>query len=89
MPVIARFYGIVVKMFYNEHNPPHFHVEYAEFDVIVFIKSLEVSGFLPAKAKKRVLAWTKKYQSELLENWERSMNNEPFIILGDENVTRN
>jgi hypothetical protein len=42
MPEISRFLGIIIRMFYNEHNPPHFHAYYNEFKAEIDIKSLEI-----------------------------------------------
>jgi hypothetical protein len=51
MPEVSRFYGIVIKMFYDEHNPPHFHAEYGEYEVLVNINTLAIiGGRLPARA---------------------------------------
>ena len=51
MPEICRFYGIVIKMYFADHAPPHFHAEYAEHEVRIAIDSLAVvSGALPARA---------------------------------------
>jgi hypothetical protein len=49
MPEVSRFYGIVVKMFYDDHNPPHFHAEYGEHEALVNINTLAIlGGSLPA-----------------------------------------
>ena len=70
MPEISRFEGIVITMFFNDHNPPHFHAEYsgqeAQFDIIngVFIK-----GSLPSRQSRFVLAWYEFHKDELLEMW--------------------
>ena len=51
MPEISRFYGIVVKMFFDDHNPPHFHAEYSGAQAVIAIETLAiVSGRLPARA---------------------------------------
>lgn len=71
MPIIARFYGIVVKMYFKEHGVSHFHAIYGEFNGVFNIESLEMmEGDLPNRAKKLVLEWAKKYQKELAEMWE-------------------
>ena len=52
MPEICRFYGIIIRMFYNDHNPPHFHVIYQEFEALMSITTLEIlEGELPNRAK--------------------------------------
>ena len=70
MPEICRFYGIVIAMFYNEHNPPHFHARYGSHKAVIDIRSLSVlEGKLPARALGMVVEWASQHQAELLENW--------------------
>jgi len=73
MPVISRFYGIIIKMFFkgSEHNPPHFHAVYGEYLGEFNIQTLEMmEGDLPRNAKNLVVKWAKKHQNELMEIWE-------------------
>ncbi len=71
MPTISAFYGIIIRMFFNEHAPPHFHAQYGEFKASIDIRSLEiVEGKLPRRALELVLDWAELHQAELLENWE-------------------
>jgi len=71
MPVIARFYGIVVKMYFKEHGVPHFHAIYGECNSVIDIDTLEIiEGDLPNRAHKLVLEWAEKYQKELKEMWQ-------------------
>lgn len=66
MPTISSFYGISIRMFFNDHVPPHFHVEYAEFKATVDILDLTISsGKLPRRAQELVLDWTELHQNEL------------------------
>jgi len=70
MPTISMFYGIFIKMFFDDHAPPHFHVEYAEFKAVVDIRKLEVlEGHLPRRAQELVLDWAELHQQELLNDW--------------------
>jgi hypothetical protein len=70
MPEVARFYGIVIKVFFGDHSPPHFHAIYGEYNALVNIDSLEVfEGDLPNRAEKLVLEWAILYQKELLQMW--------------------
>jgi hypothetical protein len=70
MPEISRFLGIIIKMFFDDHNPPHFHVEYQDFKAIVDIRKAELmEGYLPAKQLKLVQAWAVLHEDELLENF--------------------
>lgn len=71
MPEICRFYGIVIALYYNEHNPPHFHVKYGDYAAEVSITTLEIiNGELPRRAKLLVLEWADEHRNELMENWK-------------------
>lgn len=72
MPEIARFYGILIKIFFtNEHNPPHFHALYGEYNGSFDIKTLKMlEGDLPNRAQKLVIEWAKQHQDEIMTMWE-------------------
>lgn len=71
MPTIARFYGILVKMYFQDHGTPHFHAMYSEFNGVFDIDSLEIiEGDLPRRAERLVREWGELYRSELLSMWE-------------------
>ena len=71
MPEISRFFGIVIKMFYSDHAPPHFHAEYAGHEALVTIETLEVlRGALPRRALALVLEWAAIHRGELRSDWE-------------------
>jgi Domain of unknown function (DUF4160) len=75
MPTISSFYGILIRMFFNEHAPPHFHVQYAEYKATVSIKLLTIAdGELPRRAQELVLDWAELHQQELLEDWRLCMD---------------
>jgi hypothetical protein len=68
MPEITRFYGIIIKMFFGDHSPPHFHAIYGEYNALISIDALEIiEGDLPKRAEKMVIEWASQYQSELLK----------------------
>jgi hypothetical protein len=70
MPEIARFYGIIIKMFYNDHLPPHFHAVYGEYNGIFDIVTLEkLEGDLPARASELINEWANINKDELLRMW--------------------
>ncbi len=70
MPEISRFLGIVISMYFEEHNPPHFHVQYNEYKAIIEIQSLNVlAGYLPVKVRGLVEEWGEQHQQELLKMW--------------------
>lgn len=73
MPVITRFYGMTIKMYFlgSEHNPPHIHAIYGEYMGAIDIRTLEMlEGDLPAKALAMVREWTEQHRDELLEMWK-------------------
>ena len=70
MPEICRFYGIVIKMYFADHAPPHFHAEYAEHEARIAIDTLAViSGKLPPRAMGLVAEWAMLHQEELSALW--------------------
>jgi hypothetical protein len=77
MPEISRFYGIVIKMYFNEHPPPHFHAEYGDDELLMNINTLAViSGKLPSRALGLVVEWASIHQDELTILWEKARNAE-------------
>ncbi|MBU1820720.1 MAG: DUF4160 domain-containing protein [Bacteroidetes bacterium] len=73
MPEISRFFGIVIKMFYNDHAPPHFHAEYGEEEALFDITTLEVlEGELSKRAKMLVVEWALEHREELMLNWYKA-----------------
>ena len=78
MPEVSRFYGIIIKLFYDDHNPPHLHAEYGEHEVLVNINTLAVlSGSLPARALGLVTEWASLHQPELRAAWEQASRLQP------------
>lgn len=73
MPEISRFFGIVIKMFFDDHNPPHFHAEYGNDLALIDIRSLSAfSGRLSPRVMGLVIEWATLHQQELLADWERA-----------------
>ena len=78
MPEISRFFGIIIKMFFKDHAPPHFHVEYGDFKAVVSIKEPSLlEGNLPDKQFKLVQAWALIHEEELLQNFSELNSNQP------------
>jgi hypothetical protein len=70
MPEIARFYGIVIKLFFGDHPPPHFHAVYGEYIGLFDIETLEmIEGDIPRRAKKLICEWAIIHQDELKKMW--------------------
>lgn len=76
MPVICRFLGIAIIMYWNDHNPPHFHVKYAGHNAIITIEDGSVIGEFPKRALSLVMEWLEIHKAELIENWLRASNGE-------------
>lgn len=79
MPVVSLFFGIRITMYYDDHNPPHFHAEYAGHKALVDIQECcVIHGSLPNRQLKYVLAWAELHRDELMQNWELARGNEPL-----------
>ena len=78
IPEISRFYGIIIKMYFNEHNPPHFHVEYQDYEAIVNIETGELTGKMSRRALGLVYEWLDQNKEALLENWKRIEERKPL-----------
>jgi hypothetical protein len=79
MPELSRFYGIVIRMYFGDHVPPHFHAEYAEFEARIAIDTLAVlSGNLPARAMGLVVEWATLHRQELQVQWQRASALQPL-----------
>lgn len=82
MPEICRFYGIIISMNYDDHNPPHFHADYGSHSISISILDLTVlAGKFPQRGLKLVLDWAKANQKQLLENWELAKRGKPLMKL--------
>ena len=71
MPEVARFYGIIITLVFREHNPPHFHAKYGEYEASFDIKTLKMTGSFPTTARNLVRKWAKPHQARLLEMWNK------------------
>ena len=73
MPIISMFYGIIIRMFFSDHVPPHFHASYTEFTAQINIETGEIiNGELPRRALRLVQDWTELHRSELMKNYLES-----------------
>ncbi|MEO5500012.1 MAG: DUF4160 domain-containing protein [Ginsengibacter sp.] len=71
MPRISEFYGIIIWMYWKDHNPPHLHATYGEFEILININDFSIyAGYFPARAFGLLMEWALLHQQELLENWE-------------------
>ena len=79
MPTLSIFFGIIIRMWHDDHPPPHIHVEYQGFEALVKIATGEVSeGGLPRKVAAIVKDWCLVHQAELQDNWQRAQRFEPL-----------
>jgi hypothetical protein len=71
MPEISRFLGIIIRMFYDEHNPPHLHAEYAGKKVLLDFQGNILRGDLGSRAALRLVReWIDIHVAELTDDWE-------------------
>ena len=79
MPIISAFYGIVIRMFYREHEPAHFHAEHAghraKFD---FSGTLVAGEMKSRKARERIRQWAQLHGAQLETNWEKMKAGQPL-----------
>jgi len=79
MPVLTRFYGIVIAMYYNDHAPPHFHAKYGDSEATIRIDNGQIlDGALAARAQRLVEEWRLLHQSELSEDWALAQARQPL-----------
>ncbi len=70
MPILSRFFGIVIFMFWREHNPPHFHAKYADEEVVIEIANGAVNGSMSKRALTLVQEWREMHKEELMRDWK-------------------
>ena len=70
MAEISRFYGIIISMFGNEHNPPHLHIKYGRYKALYTIKNGVIKGEIPISVLKKVNDWVEIHKEELTQNWD-------------------
>lgn len=87
MPTISIFLGIIIRIYYEDHNPPHFHAYYQDYKASFSIDSGEkIDGKFPKKQTKIIEKWANKNRKALLKNWELAKDGlPPFKIPGEKN----
>ena len=81
MPEIARFYGIIITMYWDDHNPPHFNAKHGEFSAKIEIESCELlDGEISKKDLRLLQAWGELHKEELIYNWNESKKENPMFI---------
>jgi len=81
MPEISRFFGIIITMYWNDHNPPHFHAKYGGHEILISLDGIILDGEIPRRALSMVLEWLALHRQELLENWVRCKERKPLLII--------
>jgi len=80
MPEISRFFGIIIRMYFDDHSPPHLHAVYGNKEVKISINPIaNLHGGIPRRAMSMVIEWTALHQNELMENWDRLNNDQPAL----------
>ncbi len=80
MPELSKFLGISIYMYIDDHNPPHFHAKYGEYEAIYDLNERAfIEGYLPTKQARFVLAWADMHKEELCENWDNLKNGKDAI----------
>ena len=78
MPEISRFFGIAIRIYFNDHEPAHFHAAYGEFEALIVVDTLDVlRGQLPRRALAMVLEWAALHRAELRQNWNLAHSGRP------------
>jgi hypothetical protein len=76
LPAISSFYGIVIRMYFCDHPPPHFHARYGDFEATIEIETLHVlEGHLPRRVLSLTLEWAMMHREELGHNWQLCREN--------------
>ena len=82
MPVISRFLGITIAMYWRDHAPPHFLAKYAEYEITVnILTGMVEKGEFPKRALRHVFEWHELHRDELMENWRRCQKNEALNLI--------
>jgi hypothetical protein len=80
MPELSRFFGIVIAMYYNDHDPPHFHVRYGSCHARFALESLHmIDGDIGPRARGLVVEWASRHQPELQREWELARAGQPLF----------
>jgi hypothetical protein len=73
MPIVSMFFGIIIRMYYDEHNPPHLHGEYQGKRAVLDFRGNILKGDLGSKTALRLIReWIDLHENELYHNWERA-----------------
>lgn len=68
MPIISKFFGIIVYIYWKDHAPPHFHAKYGDDEIVVNIKTGDINGTMPNRAIKMIQEWRELHKNNLLKD---------------------
>lgn len=78
MPSISMFYGIIIYMYVDDHNPPHFHARYQDYEASFDLDGELMEGSMPRNQQKLISAWTFVHKDELAANWRLAQDKQPL-----------
>lgn len=76
MPEICKFFGIIISLYWRDHNPPHIHFTYGEYECSISVLDRVVDGKAPSKVIAKVNEWMDLYEAEILSLWEKAQKGE-------------
>lgn len=79
MPLVSMFYGIIIRLNTSEHNPPHFHASYGEYNAVFSLDGELQKGEMPRTQLRMIQAWVEIHKDELKANWDLASNDEPIF----------
>ena len=79
MPTLSMFFGIIIRMFVDDHNPPHFHASYQGHEATFDLSGNILEGDMPVKQQKLIAAWAEIHHDELEANWQLAINKESLF----------
>lgn len=79
MPTICMFLGIIIRMYRDEHNPPHFHAFYQDYEAAFNAEGELIEGKMPPRQTKFIVAWAELHKEEIIANWELALAKEPLF----------
>lgn len=79
MPEVSRFFGIIVRMFYDDHESPRFHAVYGQYSVAIEVEGDGIRGRFPPNRLMLVYEWRDRHREELMANWRRLHDGRPVV----------
>ena len=76
MPEISKFFGIIISLYWRDHNPPHIHLTYGEYECCISVLDRVVDGKAPSKVIAKVNEWMDLHEAEILSLWEKAQKGE-------------